>query len=402
MTGDRRGRRLAGLWPRGYLFAVTGIAVGMAGLVALGGLAERIGRFLDGGHRFVLGQVSVAGAGIGTGAGFTAGGLLPLRTIEAIRGVAGVRHVQPQVMLPLDPASSELFTVNQELILGLDLAVPNPNRSYPGFPVARGRFLVSGERGRVVLGADLAAARRLGPGGRLKAGDRDLEVVGVLERLLTAPDRWAIVPLEDGRDILVGLDPALRALVTAGAPFGRGDLNTGAAVSWTDGVDPDELAARIRREVPGVNAVPPGEVARRLAAATAFFSWLLGGVGAIGLLVGGLSLSNTVAASTFERIRDFGIKQALGATDLQLVGEVVRESLAVSLWGGLGGTALAVAAGTLADARAARAGQQLFLFSGRLLGFALVFAAGLGVIAGSYAAARILRVPPAEAIRRGA
>ena len=125
-------------------------------------------------------------------------------------------------------------------------------------------------------------------------------------------------------------------------------------------------------------------------------------MGGIGLLIGGLSLSNTVAAATFERIRDFGIKQALGATDLQLLGEVLRESLVVSLSGGIAGTLLAWLAGTVVDTRAAHAGQQLFLFSGRLLAFAVVFAGALGAIAGAYATARILRVPPAEAIRRGA
>lgn len=391
---------LRGLAP--YRFAVAGIAVGVAGLVALGALAERISRFVEGGHRFVLGQVSVAGAGIGSGAGFTAGGLLPRRTVDAIRAVPGVRVVQPQVTLPFDPASSQLFTVNQELVLGLDLSVPIPNRSYPDFPVARGRFLRAGERGRAVLGADFAASRGLGPGGRLRVGAQALEVVGVLERLLTAPDRFAIVPLEDARDLWLGLDPTLRTLFAAGGPLAREDLNTGAAVGWTDGVDPDALAERIRREVAGVNVAPPGEVARQLAASTTFFRWLLGGVGGIGLLVGGLSLSNTVAASTFERIRDFGIRQALGATDAQLLGEVLRESLAVSLAGGALGTALALGAGSAVDLRAAHAGQQLFLFSGRLLGFALVFAGALGTIAGAYAAARILRVPPAEAIRRGA
>ena len=76
MTGRGAARRRR-LLPRGYGFAVAGIAVGMAGLVALGALADRISRFIDGGHRFVLGQISVAGAGLGTGAGFTAGGLLP-------------------------------------------------------------------------------------------------------------------------------------------------------------------------------------------------------------------------------------------------------------------------------------------------------------------------------------
>ena len=81
MVTGRVAARRRRLLPRGYGFAVAGIAVGMAGLVALGALADRISRFIDGGHRFVLGQISVAGAGIGTGAGFTAGGLLTRRAI---------------------------------------------------------------------------------------------------------------------------------------------------------------------------------------------------------------------------------------------------------------------------------------------------------------------------------
>jgi putative ABC transport system permease protein len=374
----------------------------LAGLVALGALADRISRFIDGGHRFVLGQISVAGAGLGTGAGFTAGGLLPRRTIEAIRRVPGVALVQAQVMLPFNPGTSELFSVNPELVLGVDLGVPTPNRNYPSFPIAHGRFLVPGDRGRVAVGAELAAGRALRPGARLRIGARDFEVVGVLERLLTAPDRFAIVPIEDARDLWLALDPTLRALFGAGSALAADDLNTGAAVGWTDGVEPDALAARLRREVADVNVAAPGEVARQLAASTTFFTWLMVGIAGIGLLIGGLSLSNTVAASTFERIRDFGIKQALGATDLQLLGEVLRESLVVSLSGGVLGTAVAVLAGTAVDARAAQAGQQLFLFSGRLVAFALGFTVALGAIAGAYAAIRILRVPPAEAIRRGA
>ena len=402
MVSGRGVARRRRLLPRGYGFAVAGIAVGMAGLVALGALADRISRFIDGGHRFVLGQISVAGAGIGTGAGFTAGGLLRRQTIEAIRRVPGVAAIQAQVMLPLNPGTSELFSVNQELVLGVDLGVPSPNRNYPTSPIAEGRALVPTDRGRVMVGAELAAGRALRSGSRLRIGERDFEVVGVLERLLTAPDRFAVLPIEDARELWLALDPTLRALFGAGGVLAREDLNTGAAVGWADGVEPDALAARIRREVAGVNVAAPGEVARQLAASTAFFSWLMAGIAGIGLLIGGLSLSNTVAASTFERIRDFGIKQALGATDLQLLGEVLRESLAVSLGGGLLGTALAVLLGSAVDARAARAGQELFLFSGRLVAFALGFAVVLGAVAGAYATVRILRVPPAEAIRRGA
>src|SRR5262245_28389923 len=257
-------RRRWRLLPRGYGFAVAGIAVGIAGLVALGALSDRISRFIDGGHRFVLGQISVAGAGIGTGAGFTAGGLLRRQTIDAVRRVPGVSAVQAQVMVPLNPATSQLFSVNQELVLGVDLAVPSPNRNYPTFPIAEGRALVPADRGRVVLGAELAVSRALHAGGRLRIGERDFEVVGVGERLLTAPDRFAIVPIEDARELWLGIDPTLRALFSTGGTLSPQDLNTGAAVGWVDGVEPDVLAERIRQEVHDVNVVAPGEVARQL------------------------------------------------------------------------------------------------------------------------------------------
>src|SRR5439155_19319244 len=113
------------------------------------------------------------------------------------------------------------------------------------------------------------------------------------------------------------------------------------------------------------------------------------------------SLSNTVAAAVFERIRDFGVKRALGATDLQLLREVLGEALTVSLGGGAAGVGLALAIGFAVDARVIRQGQQLFLFSPRLLLFAFAFTAILGAMAAGYATLRIARLSPAEAIRRG-
>ena len=382
---------------RSYAFTVIGIAVGVAGLTALGAMAERIVRFVDGGDRFVRGQISVAGQGLGLGTGFTGGGLLPAAKIREIARVPGVAGVQAQVMLPLDTSTSQFLTLTQELILGLDLSVPTPNRNYRELPVAAGRFLRPGDRRAVVVGADFASARSLRPGGRLSLEGRPYTVVGVLERMLTAPDRFAVVPLEDARELLLAKDPILLNLT-----LGRGDLNTGAAVGWLPSEDGDAVARRIARTVAGVNVTIPSELSRVLRSSTAFFSALLVGIGALGLVIGGLSLSNTVAAAVFERIRDFGIKRALGASDRQLGGEILREALGVSLAGGAAGVGLAVALGVAVNAHVARRGQHLFLFSPRLVVGALLFSAVLGGVAAIYATSRVVRLPPAEAIRRGA
>ena len=388
------------LLPRGYLFTVLGIAIGVAGLVALGAMAERITRFIDGGDRFVLGQISVAGEGMGMGAGFTAGGLLRASKIAEIANVPGVAAVQPQVMLPLKTSTSQFLTLTQELVLGMDLGVPVPNRNYQELRVRSGRFLTPGDRGVVVVGSDFAASRGLAVGATVALGGVDFTVVGVLDKTLTAPDRFAIVSIEDARELWLRRDPLLVQVFGAGR-LGRADLNSGAAVGWKPGVDPDELARRIQRAVEGINVTIPGELSRLLRESTAFFSALLFGIAVLGLVIGGLSLSNTVAAAVFERVRDFGIKRALGATDVQLLCEVLAEALGVSLSGSAAGVGIAVILGGIVDARVIRQGQQLFLFSPRLLLFALAFSLILGALAAGYATLRIARLSPAEAIRRG-
>jgi putative ABC transport system permease protein len=388
---------------RSYAFTIAGIAIGVAGIVALGAMAERIVRFIDGGDRFVLGQISVAGRGMGMGTGFTAGGMLPASSIRAIAEVDGVQGVQAQVMLPLNPSTSQFMTLTQELVLGVDLTVPTPNRHYPELPVGEGRALKAGDRGVAVVGASFAVSHGLRVGDRLPLEGEPYQVVGVLQRTLTAPDRFVVVPIEDARRQWIAKDRLLRTVIASGAAaINAADLNTGAAVGWREGEDPDAVARRIAERVPGVNVQIPSEVSRLLRSSTAFFSALLVGIGALAFVIGGLSLANTVAAAVFERIRDFGVKRALGATDLQLGGEVLGEALAVTLTGGAVGVALALVLGTVVDGWAARTGQQLFVFSARLLGGALVFSVLLGAAAAAYATARVVRLSPAEAIRRGA
>jgi len=79
-----------------------------------------------------------------------------------------------------------------------------------------------------------------------------------------------------------------------------------------------------------------------------------------------------------------------------------RDAGWLALTGGVAGIALAVALGQGVDQWVARTGQQLFLFSGRLLGGALAFSVLLGAAAAAYATVRVVRLSPAEAIRRGA
>src|SRR2546422_4687420 len=118
-----RGRRGAGApgvlrLLRGYAFAIAGIAIGVAGVVALGAMSERIVRFIEGGDRFVLGQISVAGRGMGMGAGFTAGGPPPAPALKKNFSVPRVGGGGPPGPLPPGPPPPPFLILPPRVVRG--------------------------------------------------------------------------------------------------------------------------------------------------------------------------------------------------------------------------------------------------------------------------------------------
>ena len=210
-------------------------------------MAERIVRFIEGGDRFVLGQISVAGRGMGMGAGFTAGGLLPASAVPgASPSVARRDGVQAQVMLPLNPTTSQFMTLDagagaRHGPRGAD----RPTVTTATLPVASGRFLREGIAAWPCSGSSIAASRGLGVGGEPDARGPVLRGRGC-----PRADADRARPLrhraDRGRARAVGGQGP--AAAHRRSPRGRmalqaGDLNTGAAVGWRDGEDPDDRGA---------------------------------------------------------------------------------------------------------------------------------------------------------------
>src|SRR5262249_61535673 len=130
---------------------------------------------------------------------------------------------------------------------------------------------------------------------------------------LTGPARFAIVPIDDARALWLRRDPMLVQLFGAGGGLARADLNSGAAVGWQPGEDPDALAHRIQDRVAGVNVTIPGEVSRLLKESTAFFSALLLGIGGARPGLRGPSPSHTGAPAGFSRVPGLSGQRGPGA-----------------------------------------------------------------------------------------
>ena len=122
---------------------------------------------------------------------------------------------------------------------------------------------------------------------------------------------------------------------------------------------------------------------------------LLAGIAAISLLVGGIGVMNIMLVSVTERIREIGLRKALGATPRAVRRQFLVEASTLGLAGGVLGVALGTAGALLLP----RFLGQPVTISPVAAGGALLVALVVGVVAGVYPAGRAARLAPIDALR---
>src|SRR5260370_19855126 len=111
---------------------------------------------------------------------------------------------------------------------------------------------------------------------------------------------------------------------------------------------------------------------------TQTFTWLLGIVATISLLVGGIGIMNIMLVSVSERTREIGLRKAVGAARRAILSQFLMESAVLSTMGGLIGIALGMTVSFLMS-KFAGWGAEVTLQSVLL---AFFFSAGTGIVFG--------------------
>src|SRR5439155_17036957 len=147
-------------------------------------------------------------------------------------------------------------------------------------------------------------------------------------------------------------------------------------------------------QVPGVKATKPSDLVHAFKASGAVFTAITTGAALLALVIGGLSVVNTMLMAVTERVREIGLKKAVGAHTGHILREYMLEATLIGLIGGVIGYALGVGLTTLLDAAGRASNLDLFLITPTLTILALGFDVVLGAVAGVIPAFRAARLDP--------
>lgn len=357
------------LWRRRTrtLISASGIAVGVAALVMLGGLTDGLMVQLNslagsgGVGNLTVMQRDVADMSLSS---------VDERVVSQIRSMPQVKAVSPFVFGVVSTADMPFFMLG-----GLD---PN-DPAIAHYRLTDGRYIR--RPNEIVLGKIAAETYKLGVGDTITLLDNRYRVVGISETGVSYEDGGGMLALREAQRL----------------------LNRGRTVSFifVDVHDPrqaEAVAAAIDRRSPEVRtslssqfAQNTDDIANMMAITTA--------IRLLTMVVGGIVVANTMVMSIYERTREIGTLRAIGWPARRILSQIMQESLYLCLLAGVLGAGFGVLLLTLL-ARLPGANQFVApLWTVETFVLALSVAVLLALLGGIYPAWRASRLQPVEALQ---
>jgi len=120
-------------------------------------------------------------------------------------------------------------------------------------------------------------------------------------------------------------------------------------------------------------------------------------ISAISLLVGGIGIMNIMLASITERIREIGIRKAIGASNFNVFVQIIVESVVIAVMGGIAGLAASYGLVQIISLMSPEGNTPVITIDAMMIAFA--FSALVGVLAGLVPAFRAAKLHPIQALR---
>lgn len=253
-----------------------------------------------------------------------------------------------------------------------------------------GRFFEDSESRVMLVGRDLADKENLSVGQRLPVGPakEDFTIVGILERTGDQDDQFHFFPLKEAQRV-----------------FSKEGKITTIAVKVRD-VSRISAVSGEMEKVPDIQVVTMTQIMGTIMNLAGSAKSLLLTVIAIALIISAFGIINTLLMSVNERVREFGMMKAIGASGSDIGKMVLMETVFITISGGAIGTIAALVGSSLIESFVKgmlpySPSGSLISFSLELVGFSIAFSLFMGLVCGIYPAFLSARLSPMEAIRGG-
>jgi putative ABC transport system permease protein len=382
---------------------MLGIVIGVSSVILTVGLGlgaqDQVRRQIDAlGSNLLIVSPGSSTDSSGVRGGFGSASTLTLADAAAL----GERSVAPDIAAVAPVTNDSLaLTAGTEnwttSLVGTTTAWPSVrNRT-----LAAGRFLTAAEvrdaANVVVLGPDTASELFAvgNPVGRtVTVGGTPMTVVGLLESTgateeSASEDDLALVPVGTAKRITGAADESVSTIYVQAASadtLSAAHQEMTALLANLHGVaaaDPDFSIASQESLLETANAT------------NRTLTILLGGVAAISLLVGGIGVMNIMLVAVTERVREIGLRKALGATSRAIRRQFLVEAGVLGTAGGVVGVGLGLAGAVVLPGLIGQPVSVSVLATAAAIGVALV----IGLAFGVYPAGRAARLTPIDALR---
>ncbi len=370
---------------------IIGVIIGIAAIVSL----ITIGQGLE---NAIIEQFSVLGADrirvvpeglTGPPAGVSG---LTNDDVETVRDTIGVDFAGGIIMnFGLIEYNNEETTV---FVKGIDAELAQDDKLDVNVNLESGDWFSEGESKAAVIGNSLANNvfdKEIYVKNSIIIEGEKYKVVGIMEAIgEQGVDQIVYMSMDDAED-LFDVDDEVNAIFAA----------------VEEGIDMSEVAEsmdeNLERDRDDDNFVvfTPDDILTQLGSILDVVRFILAGIAAISLFVGGIGIMNSMYTSVLERTKQIGVMKAVGASRLNIMTIFMLEAGLIGSAGGLIGVLLGNGFAYSVQGIAELLGFGLLkveiMWNVALLG--LVFAFVVGMISGLYPAYRASRLQPVEALR---
>jgi putative ABC transport system permease protein len=382
---------------------MLGVIIGVGAVIAMtaigAGASARVQSAFEqmGSNMLVVRSGSSQSGGARGGAGsqptLTWADLDALRALPSVRHAAPVLGTQAQVIAEGQNWSTRVEGTTPELFL------------IRNWRIARGAFFEPQDEAagaKVAVIGNTVALNLFGPyvdpvGQIIRVGHVPFEVIGV-----TAAKGQSGFGQDQDDTVWVPAKTFRSKLQGGLQQFIAGSISVSATSAGDAARAQEEIETLLRRRHRIAEGAPDDFTVRNLSEIASAqqegartMTSLLAGIALVSLVVGGIGIMNIMLVSVTERTREIGLRMAVGAKPRSILTQFLVEAVALSVAGGILGTAAGLGAAAWLVARF----DWPMLVQPQIIAAAVIFSAVVGVAFGMWPALKASRLDPIQALR---